>query len=184
MLEKRNYKINSQIDFGDGLINGQGVGKISNCRYGLFSAGFNACEMIAIYNLLKRSGYEGHRFADICREMYRKTWAFWGVFGSNVYMLYVYFKKHGIPYKRFYKLNSFKEDLDRTGLGILSFWNADNLFKGIHTVCVEKTDNGYRVYNKYNKLTTPKDCEDFSEITLPRRFLAGYTIEKNNPQNE
>ena len=181
MLERKNYKINSQIDFGGETINGQGVGKISFCRYGFFSAGYNACEMIAIYNLLLRSGYEGHAFADICLEMYPKTWAFWGIFGSNVYTLYLYFKNHGIPYRRYYKLESFQAALEHTGCGMLSFWNADNPLKGIHTVCVEKTADGYRVYNKRNRLTTPFDCKSFSEITIPRRFLSGFTIAKNNP---
>ena len=93
MLERKNYTINSLIDFGGETINGQGVGKISLCRYGFFSAGYNACEMIAIYNLLLRSGYEGHAFADICLEMYPKTWAFWGhIRLKRVYTLFVFQK--------------------------------------------------------------------------------------------
>ena len=36
MIEKSNYKKNKSIDLGDILLNGQGVGKLATCRYGLF----------------------------------------------------------------------------------------------------------------------------------------------------
>ena len=179
MLEKKNFAVNSKINLGDGLINGQGVGQISKCRYGLFPASFNACEMIATYNLLKLNGYEGHKFADICLEMYPKTWALWGLLGSNVNHLFLYFKSHNIRYKIFFmKRDKLFEELSVSKYGMISFWNRNNPFKGIHTVCVEKTDEGYKVYNRYNSKDYPYDYKTVDEVVSKRRFLVGYTIEK------
>ena len=179
MIEKRNYAINSRIDLGNEPINGQAVGNISKCRYGLFPAGFNACEMIAIYNLLKLNGYRDFSFADICFEMYNKTWAFWGLFGSNVFALHTFFKTHGISYTKTKKYKEFLKLMDQNQAGMLSFWNGDTPFKGIHTVCIKKINNMYTVYNMYNNVPVPVTCRSFSEITLPRRFIVGYVIEKN-----
>ncbi len=178
MIEKRNYIINSRIDLGNEPINGQAVGKISECRYGLFPAGYNACEMIAVYNLLKLNGYRDYPFADICFEMYKKSWAFWGLFGSNVFALYKFYKSHGIPYIKTKKYKEFLKLLDKNNTGMLSFWNGDTPFKGIHTVCIKKDNNSYIVYNMYNNVPVPVICRSFAEITLPRRFIVGYAIEK------
>ncbi|MBR3768821.1 MAG: hypothetical protein IKL10_11375 [Clostridia bacterium] len=178
MLEKSNYKINSEIDLGDGPINGQGVGQISKCRYGFFPASFNACEMIAIYNLLILNGYKGHKFAEICLEMYPKTWALWGILGSNVYMLHKYFTKRNIPVKRYFAFQRDKcfHEIDKHKFGIISFWNRKNPFKGIHTVCVEKTESGYKVYNRYNNKDYPYEYKTAQEVVDTIRFLAGYII--------
>lgn len=178
MLEKRNYAVNSKIELSDGLINGQGVGQISKCRYGLFSASYNACEMIAIYNLLLLNGYEGHRFPEICLEMYPKTWALWGILGSNVNHLFLYFKNHGIEHKTYWKRDKFFNALNDTHYGMISFWNRNNPFKGIHTVCVEKTSTGYRVYNRYNNKDYPYDYKDINEVVSKSRYIVGYTIKK------
>lgn len=178
MLAKINYKVNSKIRIAPEPINGQGVGEISKCRYGLFPASFNGCEMIAIYNLLLLKGYKGHSFADICLEMYPKTWALWGLLGSDVYRLHKYFTKRNIKTKRYFAFsqNECFEEIDKNGAGIISFWNAKNPFKGIHTVCVEKTENGYRVYNRYNNKDYPYDYGYHTEITKNIRFLSGYII--------
>lgn len=176
MLEKQNYKINRKFDFKGAPINGQGLGKISKCRYGLFPASFNACEMIAVYNALVRQGYEGHAFADICLEMYPRVWALWGLFGSNVFRTYLYFKRHGIPYRIYHRRDDFFLDLPENRVGIISFWNAKHPFAGIHTVCVEKTYCGYRVYNRYNNRGYAYDYRTPDEVVDRCRYMTGVII--------
>ena len=176
MLEKLNYRTNSRLDFNGRLINGQGLGQISRCRYGLFHASYNACEMIAIYNALIRKGYQGHKFADICREMYPRTWALWGLFGSNVYTTFLYFRRHGIPYQVFYKRDDFFRELPEHRVGIISFWNGKNPFDGIHTVCVEKTYTGYLVYNRYNNRDYPYQYLTPDEVVDKCRFMTGTVL--------
>lgn len=179
MLEKLNYKVNKKVDLGKGYLNGQGLSPISECRYGLFSAGYNACEMIATFNLLKLNGYEGHEFAEICKEMYPKTWAFWGIFGSNVYTLHLYFKKRKIPYRIFYNMDDFFNELPSHKGGMLSMWNAHNPLKGIHTVCIEKTFMGYKVYNRSNGRKHPVVYTDPSQFVDKYRYMVGYVIKEN-----
>lgn len=180
MLAKLNYNINKTVYLDDGPVNGQGCGKVSTMRYGFFPMSYNGCEMIATYNLLLLEGRsrEGHPLCEICREMYPQAWAFWGIFGSNVYVLDKYFKQHGIPCEKTLSLEKFIKTLDTTKYGIVSMWNAHHPFKGIHTVCVEKTEDGVRVYNRSNGRDYPVDYKSLYEVVDKPRFMCGYYLVK------
>jgi len=176
MLGKLNYKVNRTIDLGEGPVNGQGCGQVSQMRLGFFPMAYNGCELIAIYNLLLLNGRKGHRLCDIAHEMYAPAWALCGVFGSNVYVLDLYFRRHGIPCEKTLSRDEFIKRLDEKGCGIVSMWNAHHPFKGIHTVCVEKTDAGIRVYNRYNGTDHPVEYSSLDEVVDKPRFMCGYTL--------
>ncbi len=179
MLEKKNYEVNKNIDLGTEPINGQGCGKVSLMRYGAFPMSYNGCEMIAIYNFCILEKLPHGTLADICLEMYPKSGILWGVFGSDCFRMKSYFKKRKIEYKRFLKRNSFFDELNKTTYGIITVWNSINIFKGIHTVCVEKLTNGnIRVYNRSNKKTQPCEFKTVDEITQKCCFICGYTLKK------
>lgn len=178
MLEKRNYEVNKSIDLGDGIINGQGCGQVSKMRYGLFPMSYNGCEMIAIYNLMLLEGFGQQNLAEICLEMYPKSGVLWGVFGSDTFKLHKYFDKRGIETLRFLKRDSFFEQLAESRYGIITFWNALNPFKGIHTVCVENFGEGIRVYNRYNSKDFPYEYKTVDEVVDKVRFICGYTVKK------
>ena len=72
MIEKSNYEINKYIKLGKGTVNGQGVGPVSQMRYGLFPMSYNGCEMIAIYNFLYLEKIDNPNLAKIAFEMYPK----------------------------------------------------------------------------------------------------------------
>lgn len=176
MIEKFNMKKNLLTEKGDDIINGQGLGYVSKMRYGLFPMSYNGCEMIAIYNLLKLENRQGVSLTEICREMYRPACVFAGLLGSNVYVLDKYFTRHGMPVMKTLSRDKFFELLDHSKYGIISFWNADNPFNGVHTVCIERTADGYRIYNRSNKRDTPADYNDIDEVVSCRRFMAGYCL--------
>ncbi|MBQ4245158.1 MAG: hypothetical protein II702_09610 [Clostridia bacterium] len=176
MLEKRNFKVNKTIDLGRGTVNGQGCGPVSKMRYGLFPMSYNGCEMIAIYNFLLLEGMENPGLAEIAREMYPKSGVLLGVFGSNPYLLHKYFDKRHIFIDRFFNLDKFFDHLRYSKYGIISFWNAHHPFKGLHTVCVEKTDEGIIVYNRSNKKEEPVLYKDYHEFVDKARFMCGYLL--------
>lgn len=178
MLEKKNYEINKTIHIPEGTVNGQGVGPVSEMRYGYFPMSFNGCEMIAIYNLLFLEKLEKPDLAKICLEMYPKSSVLWGLFGSNPYRLHHYFDKRNIPILRFFLRDRFFQKLDEKRYGVISFWNAKHPFKGIHTVCVERTEDGYRVYNRSNRREEPADYKSVDEVVDKCRFICGYCLEK------
>ncbi|MBR4765509.1 MAG: hypothetical protein IK085_01960 [Clostridia bacterium] len=174
MIEKSNYEINKFIKLGDGTINGQGIGPVSQMRYGLFPMSYNGCEMIAIYNFLLLEKMENPGLAEIAHEMYPKSGVLLGVFGSNPYQLHKYFDIRNIKVKRFYSLKSFFKQLEFSKFGIISFWNAHHPFHGLHTVCVESIKNGIRVYNRSNKKAVPVDYKNYNEFVDQVRFICGY----------
>ena len=98
MLSDRNYRQNRRLDaqLPQGMLNGQGLGTVSRFRYGLFSFGWCGCEIIAAYNLRQMIGCP-ERLSVIAREIYRHGHVLLGFFGTNVYVLSHYLKKHGIP---------------------------------------------------------------------------------------
>lgn len=180
MLGRMNYKVNKTIDLGEGPVNGQGVGQVSKMRLGFFPMSYNGCELIAIYNLLLLNGKRGHKLSAIAKEMYAPAWALCGVFGSNVYVLDLYFKRHGIPCEKTVSMKEFEKRLSEKGTGIVSMWNAHHPFKGIHTVCVEKTETGIRVYNRYNSKDYPYEYDCLEKLVDKPRFMCGYTLIKGD----
>ncbi|NMP37828.1 MAG: hypothetical protein GX051_06845 [Clostridiales bacterium] len=178
MLEKKNYEVNSKINPGDGIINGQGCGEVSKMRYGLFPMSYNGCEMIAIYNFMLLEGYGKQNLADICLEMYPKSGVLFGVFGSDTFRLPRYFNARRIPIERFMKRDDFFERLAVARYGFLTFWNAKNPLKGIHTVCVENTGDAIRVYNRYNSKDYPYEYKTPDEVVDKCRFICGYCLKK------
>ena len=61
--------------------------------------------------------------------------------------------------------------------GILSFWNDTTVFKGLHTVCVENTPEGLKVYNRSNKKTEPVIYNNIDDYMDFGRFICGYYVD-------
>lgn len=178
MLEKINRKKNIKIESANGLINGQGLGYVSEMRYGLFPMSYNGCEMIAIYNLLFLEGRCGCTLSDICYQMYKPSCVLCGLFGSDVYVLDRFFNRHGMPVLKTTCRERFFEMLEHSRYGIISFWNDNNPLKGVHTVAIERTENGYRIYNRSNRRDTPAEYNTIDEVVSHRRFMVGYCLYK------
>ena len=177
MIEKLNFKHNSEIELPDDFINGQGVGPVSEMKYGICTMAWNGCEMIAIYNAMRKLGKKVE-LRDVAREMYPISQVALGFFGSNVYVLGRYFKKRGIPYTSTLSYNNFFNQLKEHKCGICSFWNRRVLFGSLHTVMVEFKDGEYVVYNRSNGKTEPVGLPFRGMLTKKKLFIIGYLIDE------
>lgn len=157
LVNNLNYKNNSMYEkcLPEGLINGQGMGAVKRYRYGAFSFGWCGCEIIAVYNLLKLYG-KPEKLCDICREIYPYGHILLGFFGTNVYTLKHYYKKHAVPVKAITNKAQFLNEGAKSKYGTVSFWTKRVMASSIHTVAYSIDENGeITVYNRYNN----KDCE-------------------------
>ncbi len=152
MLERFNYNHNKYFekDLPAGMINAQASGTVANYRYGFFSFGWCGCEIIGIYNLLKMYG-KPQPLGEIAKEVYRYGSVLCGFFGTNVYVLSHYFKKHNIPVTTIKKKSNFLKYAPKGKYGVISFWTGKVMMSSIHTVAYRVTEDGrITVYNRFN----------------------------------
>lgn len=174
MLERLNYRANKNIDLGASLINGQGSGAVSICRLGLFPMSYNGCEMIAAFNFRQLIG-QPQPLADITREIYPYGVFFWGIFGTNPLALKRYFRENHLPVQMNLDYFRFRQQFAGAKYGILSFWNSDRtILQGIHTVTVENTPAGLRVYNCTNRKVDPALFPSLDAYMKGKKFICGY----------
>lgn len=175
MLEKKNYEVNKNLPLDKTVINGQAQGQVSKFKLGFFNFGYNGCEMIALYNAELLLGGNPN-LAEITRQCYKRCVFFWGIFGSTPDCLRCYFKDKHIGYKAYRTYDGFFSRIKDGKVGVVSFWNANHPFKGLHTVCVQDVDGKLRVYNRSNNRTTPADYNSPEEF-FPKgiRYIVGYT---------
>lgn len=176
MIEKLNYKDNKPIDLGEGYLNGQGSGSLSVCRYGLFPMSYNGCEIIAVYNLRLMLG-QRVPLCNIAKEIYPYGSILCGLFGTHPYALNRYFKENDLPVHMIKDYYYFKKVFATKKFGILSFWNGNTVFKGLHTVAVENTPGGLKVYNRSNKKVDPVIYDNIDDYMDFGRFIRGYYAE-------
>lgn len=176
MIEKLNYKKNKDINVSKGYLNGQGCGSLSVCRYGLFPMSFNGCEVIAVYNLRLMLDKRAE-LCDIAKEIYPYGSVLCGLFGTHPYSLKRYFKENALPVHKIKDYYYFKRVFAGKKYGILSFWNSTTVFKGLHTVAVENTPEGMKVYNCFNNKTEPVIYNNIDDYMDFKRFICGYYSE-------
>lgn len=176
MLEKFNYKRNANIDVGDGLLNGQGREPLASCRYGLFPMSYNGCEIIAARNLGIMLGNK-KPLCEIAREIYPYGSALCGLLGTSPYALKRYFSENGFKTHMNKDYYTFKKRFRNKKYGVISFWNGDVIFKGLHTVALENSKDGISVCNCTNKGETPKVFDRLDDYVSPERFICGYYVD-------
>ena len=95
------------------MINGQGLGAVSEMRYGICRMSFNGCEVIAVHNALVCLGKPQH-LSDIAFYMERFR-VLMGFFGCNAYSLGRALKHFGADCKR-------SRSADGAKSFIITFW--------------------------------------------------------------
>jgi hypothetical protein len=173
MIEKLNYKHNKNIILEGKTLNGQGVGNLAKCRYGLFPMSYNGCEIIAVYNFRQLLGIPAP-LCDVAKEIYPYGNAIMGLFGTVPQALKKYFKDNNISVFKENNFYKFRNTFETKKYGIISFWNANNIFHGLHTVAIEKTPDGIKVYNKSNKASNPVVYKSLDYYIDADRFICGY----------
>lgn len=152
------------------MINGQGLGEVSQIKCGLFHMSLNGCEVIAVYNALEYLGIP----QDICvvRDFMRRYLVLFGLFGCNIYCLGSALNHFGAEYEK-------SKSADNAEAFILSSWTGKPFRSAIHTVfCTRQTD-AIKVYNRYNNLPSEKIYSSSEDIFGGRKPLIIYKLRRN-----
>ena len=177
MIEKFNYKHNCKIKLGDGYINGQACGNVSKMKYGLYTMGYNGCEIIATYNLLYHMGKK-EELADLAKEIYPYASVLAGLFGSRTLKLERFMIEHKLNYAKTRSYDELLTLFDKSDYMVIGLWNrAKNPFKGIHTIFVRNINGKVRVYNRSNHNPRPKDYDSMEDFMKGQRLIVAYCFD-------
>lgn len=170
MFGRLNYRHNraleAELHQGE-MINGQGIGIVSQMRYGLCRMSHNGCESIAVYNALtylKRAPALSE--VTLYMERYRLLC---GIFGGNPYRLGKALSRFGADFRR-------SEVPGDAGAFIISFRTGKKLFSGLHTVFCTNDGKSVCVYNRYNNCGEVCRYSSFEEFIEDRKIISVYTI--------
>lgn len=84
-------------------------------------------------------------------------------FGSNPYSLPKVFDALNLRYEEVSL-----SDLNTNGVYVISFWNSKDFDSMIHTVAVQKNDEGFTWYN------ASKNIQDLSQFNM--EYIIGYRV--------
>lgn len=150
------------------MINGQGLGEVSQLKYGLFPMSFNGCEVIAVHNALEYLGIPQN--IRTVRDFMKRYIVLFGLFGCNIYCLGGALKHFGAEYSK-------DSSADGAKAFIISSWTGKPFLSTIHTVfCVRCDDNKIKVYNSYNNLPSEKIYDSCNDIFGGRKPLIIYKL--------
>lgn len=177
MIEKINYKHNAKIKLGDGFINGQACGNVAKIKYGLYTMGYNGCEIIATYNLMYYFNKK-IELADLAKEIYPYASVLAGLFGSRTLKLERFMIEHKLDYHKERDYDKFTERFKKSDCVVIGLWNrAKNPFKGIHTIFVRNINGKVRVYNRSNGNPCPKDYDSIEDFMKGQRLIVAYCFD-------
>ena len=129
------------------------------------------CEIISIYNVLKRIN-KSQGLAEIILESevcgYVMAYGFLGSDPTNLWRLFVALR---ISYKKTFILSTLEQRAKTAKAIIISCWNKGSLT--IHTFMVIYKNNKYYSYNGYND---NRGYNSLSELLDGRRFIVGYSF--------
>ena len=170
IVKQRNYTRNRTADSNpesstaNKIVNDQNKKTGKSFRYGLYKAKKNSCEAIAVHNakvLKKRNSSLSQTIKDFQDN---NAMIGLGYFGSNPYAIGKVLKSEGVDYSRV-SLSEMK----KAGTYIISFWNDNVPWGGLHTVAVSYDGSAYNLYCDGSEYTI--DLESYNS-----RFICGYYI--------
>ena len=153
-LSTRNYEHNRQIKLPDGLLSGQGLGRLAEMRYGRSTVSYSGCECIAVYNALMMNGTPVP-FAEVARymERFRVLFGFWG---TNFLALGHCLRHFGLRTKRYRSRKKIAAALSPGMPALLVYWTKRRFASSVHTVCVRLCDaETVEILNAYNTCAHP-----------------------------
>ena len=174
VLKESNKKNNSKVDANPDtttkgkIINDQNGKTGDNFRYGAYPASHNACEAIAVHNAKVLMGDDSSTLSETIYD-FQSSGAMigFGGLGSNPLAIGRVLNKEGIKYSRV-GLN----DMTEQGVYIMSFWNENPPWNGLHTVAVSYNGINYIAYNlNGNNIEYNISLSDYS-----KRFICGYYL--------
>jgi hypothetical protein len=171
MIKGRNYRHNCSCcglpEKGE-MINGQGLGAVSQLRYGLCRMSFNGCEVISVYNALVWLG-KPSPLPEIAlyMERFRMLMGIFGCFAGRIDRALERFGAGCVRADEYRGEKAF----------IVSYWTGRPFLSSIHTVFCVRERRGIRVYNRYNNRCESQLCADFQTFAGYRKPIALYIID-------
>ncbi len=176
LLAFYNYCYNKSRDITSGYINGQGKGKVSKLRFGLFKMGYNGCEIISVYNALKLTKRKAS-IADIAFEFELNGASMaLGAFGSDPNLIGKYLSAHKIRYEKTKDAKKANRYISNGRVLIPSFWTSKKLFSSIHTVAIKCVGRKLVVYNRYNNRQKTYTYSSLAKVFSGGRFIICYWV--------
>ncbi len=125
----------------DGYLRSQNDEPVRHMRYGCKTMDYNGCEVIACYHALLSLGITASfsEVTAVCSEI--GLWLF-GLWGTRPRALIPFCSRYDLGYKRYRRRNF---DAIKEQVVLYAYWNPR--FRGIHTVELHRTQNGYIVTN-------------------------------------
>ncbi len=143
------------------------------------------CEIAATYNALKMRG-RSTSCSSIIRHFEKNKYLMGvlaaGNLGSDPYAIGDYFADNSINYTKYTNYSTMQTVVNNSrgshNVYIVSFWNTDDIFGGLHTVAFYTTtaDSKVHVYNLYSNSTSVASKDSFSSFVASNRFIVGYNI--------
>ena len=143
------------------------------------------CEIAATYNALRLLGRKVV-FSDILRDYEEDGYVMRGFvqgdMGTDPFSIGDFLKDHGVESVRYTNYEALAsvitEFKDSFQVYILSFWNSDTVFGGLHTVTAYTSadDDRLHVFNMYNNSTDENVREDLRAYIPKNRFVVGYRL--------
>ena len=143
-------------------------------RCGRYSASYNGCASIALFNaLFLRNCFQP--LPSLIRQLECSgCLSFSGRFGTNPYRLNRVLESLPVKSVRFKKLDALEAALVPGDTAIIVIWNdRQDLRKGAHFFTVQRQQEGYTVYNRLAEIS---DTLSLSSIIGNGNFITGYRI--------
>ena len=153
------------------LINDQNGITGHGFRYGLFAASLNSCEAIAVHNAKIMKGLDSCLSQTMLDFQQARTMVLLGAWGSNPYAIGRLLKKEGVACRRVGLA-----ELNRPGRYIISFWNKNKPWHGLHTVALSYNGKTYTTYNlKGRGAVSSQNPHEYASD-----YICGYGLDFDN----
>ena len=172
-VSKRNSERNSEVDSNpetstnNKIVNDQNGATGNNFEYGLHKSSWNGCETIAVHNAKVSKGIDSSLSETMADFQSVGAMIGYGALGSNPYQIGSVLSKEGIDYSRVGL-----DDMTESGTYIISFWNDNAPWNGLHTVAVDFDGTTYTTYNLNGNGNTSK----IAPSIYANNFICGYYL--------
>lgn len=149
LLAGRNAKYNQRIPLPTGIVNGQGLGAVSDVKFGICTLRRHGCGVLAVYNALLL-----HQITlplwQVVRRMERYA-VLLAIFGTNPYALGRALKSFGLCSVRCKTKEKLYAALAQGQHALFAYWTGKPLLSSIHIVCLQSGGEQLLVLNAYNR---------------------------------
>ncbi len=151
-------------------------GKLAGLKFGTTNMKNAGCELIAIYNAILLKNGDKSSLSDIILQCELSEYpVLTGRWGTNPYRIGKLITKARMNYSVVRSRTKLK--MKKGNVYIISFWNSQHIFDGIHTIAVKvKNRNEMKSYNDQYSDYAKSVYGTFKKLLEGRPFIIGYRI--------